>query len=858
RRLGLRPVASTAAHFADPADYATFRLVTAMRRGIQLDQLPRELPLTPAHHLVGPAEFHRRFRDLPAALHNGDLLAEQLRSSDILPRDLVLPQPRLRAGLDPMHFLHRLCERGLRQRDLGVDLAARERLREELALIETAGLAGYFLVVRDITRHVRRCGHTMALRGSAGNSLVCYLLGITDVDPLRFRLPLERFLHPGRTDLPDIDLDFDWKVRDEVIDYVFQRYGAAHVARICTHLLLQPRSAFREAGKLHGLSNEQISELMTTLSESVEELLAGNAGAAPQTFPLEAERWPRLVADARRLLGRPHHLSLHPGGVVVTPGPIEEYVPLEWAAKGVVVTQFEKDAVEAVGLVKIDLLGNRSLATVDEAKAWATKPPARSASDGFRQNPSLALRADRATAFDHEPATLALLHRGDTVGIPQLESPAMRHLLIQTRPGGVEETAQVLALVRPGAALIGAKACFVRRRRGLEPAAPLHPRLAELLGDTENLMIYEDDALQVIQRLTGLAAPDADRFRRRVTKHRTPEEAQTLLTEFLDLCRRQGVPDEPLTEVWAQLAKFNQYSFCKSHAVSYGLIAWQAAWLKAHHPVPFWTAALNNNQSAYPRRVYIEAMKRAGIRILLPCINRSAGPFRPEDGGVRVGLDAIGGLPEELRATLLQERDKNGPFQDLADFRRRIRPGPEALDLLVRCGALDFTGRPRPALFLEADLQDRIKAKGPELLPCRPADDWSPPDYDDLRRLRDEWSLLGFVVGPPLFSLFRKPRPRAGPPFILSNQLPEYRGRLVRLRGVVATARRAQTRKGGLVQFISLEDEYGLAETSLFPGECPAVPYLTMGPYTVTGTVEEQYGVFTITARGFERIDSGQ
>ncbi len=391
----------------------------------------------------------------------------------------------------------------------------------------------------------------------------------------------------------------------------------------------------------------------------------------------------------------------------------------------------------------------------------------------------------------------------------------------------------------------------MRRRRGLEPAEPLHPRLAELLGDTENLMIYEDDAMQVIQRLTGLPASEADRFRRRVTKHRTPEEAQALLTEFVGLCKRQNIPAEALAEVWAQLAKFNQYSFCKSHAISYGLIAWQAAWLKAHHPVAFWTAALNNNQSAYPRRVYIEVMKRDGIRTLLPCVNRSAGSFRPEDGGVRVGLDAVAGLPEELRQTLLQDRDKNGPFRDLSDFRRRVRPGPEALAMLIRCGAFDFTGRPRPGLFLEADLQDRLKPKGPELLPCRPADDWSPPDYDELHRLRDEWTLLGFVVRPPLFSLFRRPPPGAGPPFIRSDQLAEHCGRLVRLRGLVATARRAQTRKGGLVQFVSLQDEHGLVETTLFPGECPHVPHLTMGPYMATGVVEEQYGVFTITAREF-------
>jgi error-prone DNA polymerase len=225
-----------------------------------LDQLPRQLPITPAHHLVDQDELCRRFRDLPEAVHNLDVLAEQLRS-DVLPSARILPPVRVPRGLDAAGYLRLLCERGLRQRGLAESAAARERLHQELAVIENAGLAGYFLVVRDIARHARHQGYGMALRGSAGNSFACYLLHITDVDPLRFGLPMERFLHPGRDDLPDIDLDFDWKVRDNVIAYVFRRHGPAHTAMISSHLFLQPRSAFREAAKLHGLSEEQISQL---------------------------------------------------------------------------------------------------------------------------------------------------------------------------------------------------------------------------------------------------------------------------------------------------------------------------------------------------------------------------------------------------------------------------------------------------------------------------------------------------------------------------------------------------------------------------------------------------------------------
>jgi DNA-directed DNA polymerase III PolC len=840
RRLGLPLVASTAVHFATPEEHAAFRLATAVRQTTLLDQLPARLPIRPEHHLVDQPTLRQRFRDLPGAVRNTDVLAEQLRS-DVLPHEVILPAPRVPRSLEALAYLRLLCERGLRRRGLGNDLPARQRLREELAVIELGDLAGYFLVVRDIARYARRRGHGMALRGSAGNSLVCFLLEITDVDPLRFRLPMERFLHPGRTDLPDIDLDFDWKVRDDVIAHVFRRYGDRHTAMICSHLFLQPRSAFREAGKIHGLSNEQISRLLETLSERVDYLLGEEElqiencklkiANCPPGFPLEPERWGRILADGRLLLGRPHHLSIHPGGVVVTPRPVEEYVPLQRAAKGVVITQFEKDAAEHIGLVKIDLLGNRALSTVDEA--------VRTGGVG--------------AAPDRDPDTVALLQRGDTVGVNQLESPAMRHLLIQIRPEGMDDVIQALALIRPGAAGGGRKKCFVRRRRGEEPVQYSHPALVALLDETQGLMIYEDDALRVVQALTGLPAADADRFRKRIAKHRSVDEGRELFAEFLAACTRNGIPPVVAAEQWVQLLEFRYYTFCKSHAVSYGLIAWHAAYLKTHDPVCFWTAALNNNQGVYPRRVYIEAVKRAGIEVRLPCVNRSVGPFAVEGTGIRVGLDAVAGIDDALWRTILSERGRGGPYRDLADLRRRVGPGPEALSVLIRCGALDFTGQSRPALFLEADLQDSDRAQAAlcplPLGPC-PADDWTPADYEAERRWRDEWEWLGFVVGPPLFALLRPGLP-AG--LVTSRQLPDLVGRRVRVAGVVAAGRHAPTSDGRTMQFVSLEDEWGLMEVTLFPDVCARVAYLALGPYLVTGVVDEQYGVIGVTAERMER-----
>jgi DNA-directed DNA polymerase III PolC len=851
RRLGLRPVASMAAHFASPEDYPAFRTGTAVRLGTLLDRLPRALPVTPDHHLADRPTFERRFRDLPEALRNLSELAERL-PDDVFPRQTVLPPARVPRRLGAQQFLRQLCERGLRRRSLYGQPAAHERLGEELVIIEASSLAPYFLVVRDLARYARNRGLPMALRGSAGNSLVCYLLEITDVDPLRFGLALDRFLHIGRPDLPDIDLDFDWRVRDEVIARAFRRYGDAHTAMVSSHLFLQPRSAFREAGKIHGLSNEQITELAGDAAEEEDERPDGAEALAdaPQSFPLEAERWPRVLRDARRLLGRPRHLSVHCGGVVITPRPIDEYVPLQRAAKGVVITHFDKDGVEAAGLVKIDLLGNRALANVAETLRSLTGKRGKRGHSTF--SAAAAEKVECPLFPGDDPAVVGLLRAGDTLGVNQLESPAMRHLLIQMQPQGIEDVVCALALIRPGAGAVGMKGRYVRRLRGGEPVPELPAGLGTLLRDTYGLLVYQDDALGMIRALTGLSVPESHRFYKRATKKNlTEEQDRVLAEEFRRLCEARGIPAEAVAEQWSLLTHFRRYTFCKSHAVSYALLTWQCVAAKAHRPVAFWAAVLNNNQGVYPRRVYVEAARRVGVRVLLPCVNRSAEAFASEGDAVRTGLGAIATLPEDVRGRVLAERNQGGPYGDLADFRRRVRPGPEALAVLVRCGALDFTGLPRPALFLEADLQDRLEQEGPGLLPRRFAADWSPPDYDKRRRRRDEWDLLGFFADAPMLSPFR---PLLPPDAVRSVDLPCHKGRRVSVAGLVATGRFAYTEKGLEMQFITLEDEWGLMEVTIFPRTCRLVRRLAPGPYVAVGVVDEQFGVFSLTAERFTPV----
>jgi len=1012
----------------------------------------------PHHALHSPAVIEQLFADLPVAVENAAWLAERCEP-DVLPRGPFIPQARVPAGMTAEQYLWALCRQGLEGRygresrvesrepeaeerrarvgekeskiagsdarksiphiPFAVNLsgpqpstldpqpaAARERLEREMAIITGRKLADYFLVVREVVMFSRERGLPVALRGSGGNCLTAYLVGITDVDPLEYGLPMERFLHEGRENLPDLDIDFCWRVRDRVIEHVFERFGHAHTAMISTHITLQARSAFREVAKVHGLSEAEVSRLIERLPERVEELMeeggreegdrvigdrvvgdqviGGKSSPQDHPLPITDHRSPSspltthhspltnlalILAQARSLIGAPHHLSIHPGGVVITPRPIDHYVPLERSQKGVIITQFEKDAAEAVGLVKFDLLGNRSLSTVAEGMRRAVKKAVgsrelavggqKSEDRGQRSavgrepaavsdrhfllptaNCLLPSSSYRVPAYDKR--TAEMLQRGDTIGVGQLESPAMRHLLIMLRPKSLYDVMQALALIRPGAASIGCKELFVERRRRMKPVEVVHPCLEPVLRETYGLMLYEDDAMHVVAAMTGLALGESDRFRKGITKCKTDEDRERWSREFLRRAVEHGVPIEAAKEQWVHIAKFNAYSFCKSHAASYAQLAWAGAYLKAHHPLAFWVAALNNNQGMYEKRVYIEAAKRAGIRVLLPCVNRSGAEFGisgqegdrvigdrvigergtfashrlpitdhrlPSVPAIRIGLNQIAGLSEKTRERILSERERR-TYRSLDDLLARVPLGPEEAALLIRCGAADFTGRPRPELMLEAALVGRSATSGRcssagrvnlevEEVRREGGREWGrraeinhslagcsttrtphsslltpqPPtqlqmfrthdsdrsdlpflsDYSPSQRLRDEFELLRVSVGPHLMAVFRSLVPRR---LIDSRALGRSVGRRVTLAGIVATARHAPTKNGDTMQFVTLEDEYGVFEVTLFPDLCSRQPYLRLGPYVVEGDVENQYGVVTVTARRFDLFDA--
>ena len=839
--LGIDVVAGGDVYFLDPSDHELHRMLTAMRLNRLVSQLAPGEVVSPDSYLASSEEMSRRFADFPDALANTRRIAEMCEL-EIPTGKPIFPRCPLPPGQTAYSHLYKLCLEGLAWRYKPISQAAVERLTYELSIIDRLGFSEYFVIVGDIVRYARSRGIPTVGRGSGASAIVAYLLGITNADPLRFGLPFERFLNPGRLDCPDLDIDLCWRLRDDVIHYVYQRYGADHVAMISTHNCLRRRSAFREMAKACGISNDVVNRIARRVPYHGEVPPVEELAASFPDIVLDSALLTRILHWANRVDGFPHHLSIHCGGIVISDRTIDSYVPLEEAAKGIAITQYEMNAIETIGLVKIDLLGNRALSTVRQTVELIRE------GEGTRIDPDALPDAD--------PETLSLIRNGRTLGCCQLESPAMRHLLLMLKPERIERLVQALALIRPAPASVGMKEVFVRRARGLEPPRFPHPSLERVLGDTFGIMLYEDDAMLVASTLSGLSLEEGDRLRKAIKKCRTREELVKLSRYFIDCSVRNGVPAEVAADVWTQMAKFNEYSFCRAHAAGYGLVAYQGAYLKAHHPAAYMTAALNNVQGIYPRRVHVWEARRMGVEVLPPCVNRSEVEFTLESGKIRMGLGQVKGLSAQVMEGILAQRPK-APFRSVRDFLGRVRVSGPELESLILVGGFDFTGRIRPELIWQARmLFGRVRKGAASSTFYSEEETLQPPaltDYTVEQKVNYEFEILECPLSAHPIELVKR---SGADGTVRCADLPALLGRNVRLLGILDTNRGAPTRSGELMQFVTMEDETGVFEVTLFPRSWQQYRRVLYdaGPYRVEGKVESQYDSLSVTARRISRV----
>ncbi len=806
--LGLRPVASTAARLAAPEDHAAYRLLLAVRRSQTLEQLPARLSVLPAHHVATADEMRQRFRDLPDALANTARLAALCRS-DVLPRGLVPAPTRAAPGADLLDCLRQRCEEALTRRAWQDAAGTRRRLDEELRAVGAAQMAPYLLAVSDLVEECPRRGWPVWPRGSAGSSLVCCLLGITPADPVAHGLRFERFLGPGRDSPPDIDLDLADAHRKLLFQHAIQLFGAQRVARVASYRRFGPVGGLKAALTAHGFG----ACANAVAAEAGEE---GAGDAPPPSWPGEPGEWVTVRAAAAILAPRPEEHGPHPSGVVLTAGPVEDHAPCVKGPGGVRMLHYAQTAAAAVGLVKLDLLSNRALSSLAEARGHAAE-------------------VEDGVAPDAAARVAELLAAGDTLGVPHLETAGQRALLAQCRPADVGGLMNCLSVARPGASAAGGREAYLRRLHGLEPDRYPCPEAEAALRGTRGVLLYDDDALAVIEALTGLPAAEADRIRRALADEQAADAAEAELVTACERVGRRQAGEAALPH----LRKFQGYAFCRSHALSIASTAWEQARLKATCPAAFWCGVMNQHKGLYPAWAYVEEAKRAGLTVLPPCVNRSRDVWTQEVSALRPPLSLIRALPAGAAQAVIEARAGGGPFTSFAEARRRLgEVTPDALAALARAGAFDFTGRGREALLRSEGLTGRGAL--PPAWRRREASPW--PGEGLLGRhplaaaWREEWAQLGLVTGPLMMHVLR-PALQAG----LADRRALAHGQRGRFAGLVAGAEAGES---GAPCRLTLLDERGAFDASLSGVDAPEEGSLAV----LEGVAEVTFGAFTLRA----------
>jgi len=633
----------------------------------------------------------------------------------------------------------------------------RQRARRELEVVERSGFSPYFLVVHDVVRFARRHGILHNLKGSGASSYLAYLLGISRVDPMKFDLYFERFLNRGRDDPPDFDLDFDSRMRDQVLAYVLDKYGRGRTgaAFVCSLKNYRARSALYETARAFGLPPGESRELSKRAPYF----------AAPDYLKTEnppagyLDIW-RMASDLTSVY---RESSLHVGGVILTPAGVDRYLPLETSAKGYVMSHFDRDAVEDLKLIKLDLLSVRGLAAISETKK--------------RMNIKNIPLGDEQT--------YRLMQEGRTIGCFQVESPAMINLIRRMKPRDIREMTQALALIRPGPTESGMKRALLRSREGL--SVPRDPVMVRILPETGGLLLYEEQVMQVADRVAGMSAEDGDLLRRGLKR----KEPSPLKPIFFRAAAERGYTTAEVTRLWNVMKKFSAYSFNKAHSASYAHMAYQAVYLKAHHPVPYLTAVLNAGGGYYNIPEYVEEAKRRGIKILAPDINRSAYVFTVEGVNIRVGFMSIKGLARKTAEKLIEERGL-GEYASITDALTRVSLSKSELFSLIKAGVFDSLEPRRSQQILRffQGLEDVAEVS----------------DLDARQKEGMLVEALGFDPEGDSLSLFNGRRPE-----LRIKDLPSRLGREVELVVRVVDARLKGAR-GKSRYFFLFEDETGLVE----------------------------------------------
>ena len=811
RSLNLPLVATNDVHYILKSHAKTQDVLLAIQTGKSINDPGRLKFPTEEFYLKSREEMELIFGEIPEALNNSLKIANECHVELEFGRYL-LPEFPVPDEKKPEQYLKELCLKGLYERYVKPTEEIKMRLFHELKVIEQMGFSGYFLIVWDFIRYAKEKGIMVGPgRGSAAGSLVAYTLGITDIDPIKYGLLFERFLNPERVSMPDIDVDFCFERRQEVIDYLYYKYGEERVAQIITFGTMAAKAAVRDVGRALDWPYGEVDKIAKLIPNVLGITLRDAIESTPELKNIyeNSPRTRELLDLAMQIEGMPRHASVHAAGLVIAPEAIDHHLPLFKTSEGVVTTQFEKDTVEELGLLKIDLLGLRTLTVIEKALNFIEKQTGKKIS---LKDISL-----------NDEKTFKLLENGDTVGVFQLESQGMRQILKELKPSTIEDLIALVALYRPGPLGSGMVEDFIKRRHQRVPVEYPHPDLEPVLKETYGVIVYQEQVMLIASILAGFSLGEADLLRRAMGKKK-PEIIAALKGDFIERSVARGYPREKAEEIFNLIEYFAGYGFNKSHSAAYAFVAYYTAWLKANFPVPFFAALLISVKDNLDKvTVYVEDCHKRGIKVLPPDINLSGVDFTISGQEIRFGLAAVKNVGEAAAQAIIYERDKR-KFADFTDFMERVDKksvNKRVIESLVKAGAFDSLGLNRKTMLENVDKALEYYNKnekcdqltlGDFLAEAKKYEYKLQKEYSRLELLRLEKESLGmYLTGHPLADLRE---------FIKKHgNLKRKSGQKIYIPAIIMNIKRTVTRRGEQMAFALLESLNKTIEAVIFP-EC--------------------------------------
>ena len=807
-------------------EFNLHKILRAIDTNIILSKLEDKDHCSPEEKLVPENELSERYKSYPQIIANTlDIIDRCNFEFDFgVSRNKKFYTNSLKSD---MQLLATLTRQGITRRYGNHNNEARQRAEKELKIIGELQFSGYFLITWDIIRYSNSMGFMHIGRGSGANSIVAYCLGITDVCPLELDLYFERFLNQNRKSPPDFDIDWSWKERDIILQYIFDRYGRDHVAFCGTNVEFKYRSIFREVGKVFGLPKEELDQL------------AKNPMAAHDDNPIV-----KVVQEYGLMMEKyPNQRSMHSCGILISEEPITNYTTLELPPKGFPIVQFDMHVAEDIGFDKFDILSQRGLGHIEEAVRMVEK------------NRGIQVDIRNTKVFKNDPELNARLALGCTIGCFYIESPAMRGLLRRLKCDNYKTLVAASSIIRPGVAQSGMMKEYIWRHNNPDKFEYFHEVFREHLSETYGIMVYQEDVIKIALHYGGLPAADGDILRRAMSgKGRSKAALQKVRDDFFESCAAQGHPVQLSTEIYRQIESFAGYSFCKAHSASYAEESYQSLYLKVYHPMEFITAVINNGGGFYRTEVYVHEAKMSGATVHNPCINRSDMLATVDDNDIYLGFMHLQGLETTLAEQIISERERNGSYKSLQDFIARVHIGIESIQVLIFIGAFRFSGLNKNQLLITARLllvNFRPQQRTPSLID-QPIKEYKLPELvrSPFEDAFDEIELLGFPISCSPFDLLLTSH-RGD---IMARQLTDHHDRQVRMLAYLISRKHVPTKRGEMFFGTWVDVEGNYFDTAHFADCLKKYPFQGGGCYLLLGTVAVDYHFPTITIQKMAKL----